>query len=73
VTTRVEHRFVFADVDAYITWIRTQGLGTIVNRLQPEHLQLFVDACARRLEREHAAPDGYELLKSVDLTVATRS
>jgi O-methyltransferase/aklanonic acid methyltransferase len=71
VTTRVDHRFVFADVDAYITWVRTQGLGTTVNRLQPEHLQVFVDACARRLDEHHAAPDGYELLKSVDLTIAT--
>jgi O-methyltransferase/aklanonic acid methyltransferase len=70
-TTSVEHRFAFADVDAYMTWIRTQGLGTIVNRLQPEHLRLFVDGCARRLE-QHRADDGYELLKSVDLTIATR-
>ncbi len=73
VTTRVEHRFVFVDVNAYITWIRTQGLGSTVDRLQPEHLQLFVDACARRLEQHHGAPDGYELLKSVDLTIATKS
>jgi ubiquinone/menaquinone biosynthesis C-methylase UbiE len=72
VTTRVAHRFVFADVDAYVTWVRTQGLGTVINRLDPEQLQRFVDACARRLDQHHAAPDGYELLKSIDLTVAAR-
>ena len=70
-TTSVEHRFVFADLTAYITWIRTQGLGTIVNRLDPEHLQRFIDACAHRLQ-PHASLDGYELLKTVDLTIATR-
>jgi O-methyltransferase/aklanonic acid methyltransferase len=70
-TTSVAHRFVFADLDAYLTWIRTQGLGTIVNRLDPEHLQTFIDACARRLQ-PHASPDGYELLKTVDLTIGTR-
>jgi O-methyltransferase/aklanonic acid methyltransferase len=70
-TTSVQHRFVFADINAYVNWIRTQGLGTVVNRLDPEHLQTFTDSCARRLQ-EHAAPDGYELLKTVDLTVAIR-
>ena len=70
-TTRVQHRFVFVDVDAYVTWVRTQGLGTVINRLEPRDLQRFVNACAERLE-QHAARDGYELIKSVDLTVAMR-
>jgi O-methyltransferase/aklanonic acid methyltransferase len=70
-TGRVTHRFVFADAEEHLRWVRTQGLGTMVNRLDPEHLQMFVDGCARRLEH-HRTDDGFELIKSVDLTVATR-
>jgi ubiquinone/menaquinone biosynthesis C-methylase UbiE len=70
-TTRVTHRFLFADTAAYMRWVRTQGLGTMVNRLDPDHLQLFVDACARRLE-DHRTEDGFELTKSIDITIATR-
>jgi O-methyltransferase/aklanonic acid methyltransferase len=70
-TTRIERRFVFADAGAHMTWVRQHGLGTTVNRLQPEDLQVFVNGCARRLE-QHRADDGYELIKAVDLTIATR-
>jgi ubiquinone/menaquinone biosynthesis C-methylase UbiE len=70
-TTSIEQRFVFTDAAAHMTWIRTHGLGTTINRLQPEHLQVFIDACARRIE-QHRADDGYELIKSVDLTIARR-
>ncbi len=66
-----QRRFVFVDVAAYMAWLRTQGPGTIINRLGPRDLQHFENACARRLE-DHQARDGYELVKSVDLTVAVR-
>jgi len=69
VTTTQERRFVFADVRAYMTWVRAQGLGTFINRLKPPELQRFEDGCERRLAF-HRSRDGYELLKSVDLTVA---
>ena len=70
-TTTVEQRFIFADAEAHMTWIRGHGLGTIINRLQPEHLRLFVDGCGHRLG-QHRTDDGYELNKAVHLTVATR-
>jgi O-methyltransferase/aklanonic acid methyltransferase len=70
-TTRVQQRFVFADADEHMQWLRAHGLGTVINRLQPEHLQLFVDGCARRLE-QHRTDDGYDLIKAADITIATR-
>jgi O-methyltransferase/aklanonic acid methyltransferase len=66
-----QHRFVFADVGAYMTWVRTQGIGTIINRLEPRKIERFAKACEQRL-KDHQASDGYELVKSVDLTVAVR-
>jgi predicted ATPase/class 3 adenylate cyclase/ubiquinone/menaquinone biosynthesis C-methylase UbiE len=70
-TVTRRHRFVFVDVDAYMAWLRTQGPGTLINRLGPRDLERFEKACARRLD-DHQARDGYELVKSVDLTVAVR-
>jgi O-methyltransferase/aklanonic acid methyltransferase len=70
-TTTRRHRFVFADLDAYMMWVRTQGLGVIINRLGPTELQRFEDACAERIKTNRVV-DGYELIKSVDLTVAVR-
>jgi O-methyltransferase/aklanonic acid methyltransferase len=67
-----QHRFVFADLPAYMTWVRTQGIGTIINRLEPRDIERFEQACEQRL-KDHQANDGYELIKSVDLTVATRA
>jgi SAM-dependent methyltransferase len=64
-----QHRFVFADVDAYLLWVRTQGLGPRVNRLSAHDLDRFTMACARRLA-DYRAVDGYELVKSVDFTIA---
>jgi hypothetical protein len=69
VTSTCQRRFVFVDVKAYMRWIRTQGLGVLINRLASGDVQRFEDACAARLSA-HRAPDGYELVKSVDLTVA---
>jgi O-methyltransferase/aklanonic acid methyltransferase len=66
-----QHRFVFADLGAYMTWVRTQGIGTIINRLEPREVERFEKACEQRL-KDHQASDGYELVKSVDLTVAVR-
>jgi SAM-dependent methyltransferase len=66
-----QHRFVFVDVAAYMAWVRTQGLGTLIKRLGPRDVQRFENACARRLE-DHQTRDGYELVKSVDITVAVR-
>jgi hypothetical protein len=71
VTLTRQHRFVFADVGAYMTWVRAQGIGTIINRLDPRDISRFERACEQRL-RNHEASDGYELVKSVDLTVASR-
>jgi O-methyltransferase/aklanonic acid methyltransferase len=70
-TTTVTRRFQFVDAEAHMRWVRTQGLGTMVNGLDPEHLQMFVDGCARRLE-QHRTDDGFELTKAIDLTLATR-
>ena len=71
VTITRQHQFVFVDVAAYMAWVQTQGPGTLLNRLGPRGLQRFEDACARRL-MDHQARDGYELVKSVDITVAVR-
>ena len=71
VMTTSERRFVFADVEAYMRWVRTQGFGVFVNRLDERDLQRFREGCAERLN-DHRAADGYELLKRVDLTVAHR-
>jgi hypothetical protein len=71
VTLTHQRRFVFADVGAYMTWLRIQGIGTIINRLDPSDLDRFEKACEQRL-KNYEASDGYELVKSVDITVAVR-
>ena len=71
VTITRQHRFVFVDIAAYMAWVLTQGPGTLIKRLGRHGVQRFENACARRLV-DYQARDGYELVKSVDLTVAAR-
>jgi ubiquinone/menaquinone biosynthesis C-methylase UbiE len=70
-TTTSEQRFVFADLDAYLLWMRGHALGRMLNRLDADGLQRFEQECERRLEPQRG-PEGYELVKQVDLTVAHR-
>jgi ubiquinone/menaquinone biosynthesis C-methylase UbiE len=69
--TTSEHRFVFADVDAYLVWVRSHAFGALINRLSERELQEFREKCAQRLQ-DHRAADGYEFIKRVDFIVAQR-
>jgi ubiquinone/menaquinone biosynthesis C-methylase UbiE len=70
-TTTSEHRFVFADVDAYLLWVRSHAFGALLNLLDEHDLQRFRQKCAERLE-DHRAADGFEFIKRVDFTIAHR-
>jgi hypothetical protein len=70
-TSTRERRFVFADIDAYLRWMRTQAFGVLVNRLDEPGLRQLREICEKRLTN-HQRADGYELIKRVDLTVAHR-
>jgi hypothetical protein len=63
---------VFADLDAFLLWVRSHAFGLLLRQLDDDGRQRFERECARRLE-EHRATDGYELVKEVELTVASRS
>jgi hypothetical protein len=71
-TTRSERRFVFADLDAYLSWVHAHAFGALLRRLEQADMARFEDQCATRLT-EHQVPEGLELIKKVDLTVAHRS
>jgi SAM-dependent methyltransferase len=71
-TTTTKRRFVFADLDAYLLWVRSHGLGRIVNELSDADLRDFQHECRQRLQ-QHQAADGYGLFKVVDVTTARRS
>jgi len=70
ITTR-ERRFVFADLDAYLLWVRSHCVGAVLNALGEQDWERFRQACVRRL-KDHQAPDGYEFIKQADFTVAHR-
>jgi ubiquinone/menaquinone biosynthesis C-methylase UbiE len=71
VSTPVEARFVFADVDHYLTWCWSTGLRATLAALDADELQLY-----RALSEEHlaahAVPGGYEYVQGVHVTVARR-
>ena len=71
-TTTTSRRFVFADLDAFVLWVRSHAFGLLLRQLDADGLQRFEHECTRRLQ-EHRAADGYELIKEVELTVASRS
>jgi hypothetical protein len=70
-TATSRRRFVFPDVDAYLLWVRSHAFGAIVAQLSAQDRRRFEQECARRLQG-HQTVDGYELIKSVDLTTARR-
>jgi SAM-dependent methyltransferase len=69
--TTSERRFVFADIDAYLLWVRSHVVGVVLSGLSKRDWERFRRACVQRLE-DHQAPDGYELIKRADFTVAHR-
>ena len=71
-STRSERRFLFADLDAYLSWVHAHAFGALLRQLEQANMERFEDQCATRLA-EHQVPEGYELIKKVDLTVAHRS
>jgi SAM-dependent methyltransferase len=71
-TRSTKRRFVFADLDAYLLWVRSHAFGRIVSELSDADLRHFKHECRQRLQR-HQAADGYELFKVVDVTTARRS
>jgi hypothetical protein len=71
-TTTSRRRFVFPDLDAYLLWVRSHAFGAIVAQLSARDRRRFEQECARRLQG-HQTVDGYELIKSVDLTTARRA
>lgn len=70
-TTRVEERFIFSDVDAYIAWNWSHGGRRVLEALSEDELARFRSGVATRL-KDHAVHGGHELIQAVDLTVATR-
>jgi ubiquinone/menaquinone biosynthesis C-methylase UbiE len=70
-TTTSRRRFVFPDLDAYLLWVRSHAFGAVVAQLSARDRRRFERECARHLQG-HQAVDGYELIKSVDLTTARR-
>jgi SAM-dependent methyltransferase len=70
-TTGIEARFVFADIDAYLAWNWSTGLRALLETLSAAEGDAYRRLSAERLE-DHAVPDGYELIQAVELTVATK-
>ena len=70
-TRTTKRRFVFADLDAYLLWVRSHAFGKIVTQLNDIDLRHFQHECRQRLQ-EHQVADGYELIKVVDVTTARR-
>jgi ubiquinone/menaquinone biosynthesis C-methylase UbiE len=68
-TTTSEHRFVFADVDAYLLWVRSHAFGALLKLLSESEMHLFREKCETRLG-VHTVAGGYEFIKRVDITVA---
>lgn len=71
VTTQVEERFVFSDVDAFLAWNWSHGGRGVLEAMSQEQLARFRSASAARLAN-HAIPGGYEYKQAVELTVAVR-
>jgi O-methyltransferase / aklanonic acid methyltransferase len=69
-TRRVEARFVFPDVDAYVAWNWSTGTRRLLESFSPEEAKTYRRASAERLE-DHAVTGGYELIQAAELTVAT--
>jgi ubiquinone/menaquinone biosynthesis C-methylase UbiE len=68
-TTTATRRFVFRDLNAYMLWVRSHAVGAVLDRLNERDLTRFARECEQRLQA-HRVADEYELIKSVDLTVA---
>jgi ubiquinone/menaquinone biosynthesis C-methylase UbiE len=71
-TTPMEHRFLFGDVDALLRWWQSHFLGPAFSRMHADELHRFRRACDRQLQN-HRAADGYELVKQVHFTLASRA
>jgi ubiquinone/menaquinone biosynthesis C-methylase UbiE len=69
--TLSERRFTFTDLDAYLSWVGAHAFGAIVRRLDTADMARFRDKCATRLA-EAQAPEGFVLVKQVELTLAHR-
>jgi ubiquinone/menaquinone biosynthesis C-methylase UbiE len=68
-STRSERRFVFTDLDSYLSWVDAHAFGAFVRRLDPADVTRFRDQCDAHLA-EDEGPEGYVLVKKVDLTIA---
>jgi SAM-dependent methyltransferase len=65
----VQARFVFADVDGYVRWLWSHGGRRLLEQLTPDEQARHRDASARRLA-DHVTRDGYELIQTVEMTIA---
>jgi hypothetical protein len=71
-SARSERRFVFTDLDSYLSWVDAHAFGAFVRRLDPADVTGFRNQCDARLAAEEG-PEGYVLVKHVDLTIAHRT
>ena len=71
VSTRVEERFVFPDVEAYEAWVWSHGGRRFLEGLDEDGLAEHRRLAGERLA-EHRVEGGFELRQAVDLTVARR-
>jgi ubiquinone/menaquinone biosynthesis C-methylase UbiE len=69
--TRVEGRFVFSDVNAYLAWNWSHSGRRLLESLSGDELARFAEGCAARLAA-HAVSGGYEFIQIAELTVAAR-
>jgi hypothetical protein len=68
-TRRVEERFVFPSVEAFVAWGWSHGWRRLLESFSDEELAKFQEASAERLEA-HAVSGGYELIQAAEVTVA---
>jgi O-methyltransferase/aklanonic acid methyltransferase len=70
-TSRVEERFRFPDVEAYIAWNWSTGMRSALDLLNEPELESYRRESAERLKR-YAVAGGYEMVQGVELTTATK-
>jgi ubiquinone/menaquinone biosynthesis C-methylase UbiE len=70
-TTEVEGRFIFRDVDEFLAWSWSTAGRRLLEQLNDADMDAYRAACAEEIAA-HAADDGYEFRQAVELTTATR-
>jgi SAM-dependent methyltransferase len=68
---RVEERFLFPDVDAYLAWNWSTGMRSVLESFNESETEAYRRESAERLAA-HTVAGGYELVQVVEVTTATK-